>query len=304
VITDVEGVRVGHWTDHRAKTGCTVVLLPDGTVASGEIRGGAPATREFDLLEPTRTVTRLDAVVLTGGSAFGLAAADGVARWLEEQGVGFETRAGVVPIVVGLGLFDLAEGDPHVRPGPDDGIAACRAATDGAFEIGRVGAGAGATVGGWRGRDQRRPGGVGTATVVESDLVVAALVVVNAVGSIDEPGLERGLAPLRTLGVEPGGSDPVDAAADADADAAGAARVQTTLGVVVTNARLDKAGCRRVAEGGHDGMARALFPPHTSADGDAIVAAATGAVDAPIDLVRTAAVVAVDAAIRQLAASH
>ena len=124
MITDVAGVRVGHWTDMRAATGCTVVLFPAGTVASGEVRGGAPATREWALLEPHRTVTRLDALVLTGGSAFGLAACDGVMRFCEERGMGFATSAGVVPIVVGAGLFDLTRGDPTVRPGPDEGRAA------------------------------------------------------------------------------------------------------------------------------------------------------------------------------------
>src|SRR5690606_24114506 len=124
VITDVPGVRVGHWTDRRAATGCTVVLLPEGTVASGEVRGGAPATRETALLDPTRTVTRLDAVVMTGGSAFGLASADGVMRFCEERGIGVPTPAGPVPIVVALGLFDLPVGDPSVRPGPEEGYAA------------------------------------------------------------------------------------------------------------------------------------------------------------------------------------
>src|SRR5439155_10460606 len=140
VITDVPGVRVGHWTDEQARTGCTVVLFPDGTVGSGEVRGGAPATREFELLVPHRTVSRLDALVLTGGSAFGLAACDGVMRFCEERGMGFATSAGVVPIVVGAGLFDLTRGDPTVRPGPDEGRAACEAATDGPVPLGLVGA--------------------------------------------------------------------------------------------------------------------------------------------------------------------
>jgi L-aminopeptidase/D-esterase-like protein len=157
MATDVEGVRVGHWTDAEARTGCTVVLFPEGTVASGEVRGGAPATREFALLDPTRMVTRLDAVVLSGGSAFGLAAADGVMAHLAEAGVGFETVGGRVPIVVAMCLYDLAVGDPTVRPTAEHGRAAAAGAHGGPVETGRVGAGTGATAPWWR-----RPGEVGT----------------------------------------------------------------------------------------------------------------------------------------------
>ncbi|MCU1460745.1 MAG: peptidase DmpA, partial [Acidimicrobiales bacterium] len=143
-ITDVPGVVVGHWTDAVAATGCTVALFPEGTVASGEVRGGAPATREWDLLAPERLVAHLDAVVLAGGSAFGLAACDGVARWCEAEGRGFETRGGRVPIVVGAAIYDLTVGDASVRPGPAQGEAACRAAAR-RFDRGAVGGGTGAT---------------------------------------------------------------------------------------------------------------------------------------------------------------
>jgi len=286
VITDVAGVRVGHWTDPVGRTGCTVVRFPEGTVASGEVRGGAPATREFDVLDPRRTVQRLDAVVLTGGSAFGLAAADGVARVLEAEGVGFPTASGVVPIVVALGLYDLGEGDAAVRPGPDEGAAAARDASAGAIEVGRVGAGAGATVHKWMGPDQRRPGGLATASLTEGDVVVAALVAVNASGSIDDGTLT---------------ASPVDLSSLRDRDPF-AAPANTTIGVIATNAALDKVACRRVAEGGHDGLARAVFPPHTSGDGDALVAAATGSVGAASDLVRAMAVLVVERAIRSIAA--
>ncbi len=160
MITDVAGVRVGHWSDLDACTGCTVVRLPAGTTASAEVRGGAPATRDLDLLDPSRTVARLDAVVLSGGSVFGLAAVDGVVRALEAEGTGLATTAGVVPIVVGLSLFDLGEGDASIRPGPEQGAAACAAAVGGPFEVGRVGAGAGATVGGWPDPATRRPAGL------------------------------------------------------------------------------------------------------------------------------------------------
>lgn len=280
MLTDVPGVHVGHWTDVEARTGCTVVLLPEGTVASGEVRGGAPATREFALLDPSSLVGRLDAVVLAGGSAFGLAAGDGVMRWLEERGRGFATPAGPVPIVVGLGLFDLVIGDPTVRPGADEGYAACVAAASSAPGRGPVGAGAGATVGKWRGPDHRRDAGLGSATARHGSLVVAALLAVNAWGDVDAGGAVTDDAGL-----------PEDHAFGAGFDS-------TTIGVVVTNARLDKGQCLLVAQGAHDGLARALVPAHSRRDGDAVVAAATGVVEAPVDLVRLLAVRAAARAVR------
>jgi L-aminopeptidase/D-esterase-like protein len=277
------GVRIGHWTDPLARTGCTVVLLPEGTVGSGEVRGGAPATRELSLLEPGRRVQHVDAVLLTGGSAFGLAAADGVSRVLEAAGRGVPTPAGPVPIVVALGIYDLGVGDPSVRPGPEEGEAACSAAAEGHPATGPVGVGAGATVGNWRGADHVRPGGVGWAIVVEGGVRVAALVVVNAYGDVVAAGAEPPSGGMAEPGlVAPGTS--------------------TTVGVVLTDAALDKLGCRTLAEGAHDGLARAVHPPHTSADGDAFVAAAVaapgGGVDAPLDHVRTLTVGVVAAAIR------
>lgn len=284
--TEIAGVRVGHWTDARARTGCTVVLLPEGTVASGEVRGGAPATREFALLEPTRMVTRLDAVVLSGGSAFGLAAADGVMAHLAEAGVGFETVGGRVPIVVAMCLYDLAVGDPTVRPTAADGRHAAAAAHDGAVETGRVGAGTGATVSKWRGPDHRRPGALVAATRRRSGgLVVSALVAVNAFG---EPGADPG--------------DVADGSVTGSNLAEGAPGTNTTIGVVVTNARIDKVGCHLLAQSAHHGLARAVSPSHTSVDGDAFVAAATGTVDAELAVVRNLAVAAVSDAILTLAA--
>jgi L-aminopeptidase/D-esterase-like protein len=273
----VEGVRIGHWTDPVARTGCTVVLLPDGTVASGEVRGGAPGTREFELLRPERLVQHIDAVVLTGGSAFGLASCDGVVRWCEEQGRGFATRAGRVPIVVGAVLYDLAVGDASVRPGAEAGYAACIAASGDEVELGLVGAGCGATVGKWRGPDGTRPGGLGGAVERDGDVVVAALVAVNAFGDLADPTADR--RPLPPPAPSPLGEN-------------------TTIGVVVTNARIDKTGCYLVAQGGHDGLARALEPAHASVDGDAIVVCATGTVDATVDRVRILAARAVEMAIR------
>lgn len=272
-MASLDGVRVGHWTDAAARTGCTVVLLPAGTVASAEVRGGAPATRELALLEPGRTVAHVDAVLLTGGSAFGLAAADGVARWCEERGVGFATAAGPVPIVPALAVFDLLVGDARVRPGPDQGYAACVAATAGIGEAatGAVGAGTGCTVGKWAGREHARPGGIGTAVVEHGELVVAALVVVNAAGDRRVDGELRVPVP-----------PPFE---------------HTTIGVVVTNARASKLDCHLAAQSGHDGFARALDPVHTAGDGDAPVVAATGRVDAPTAAVRVLAAHAVERAI-------
>ena len=214
-------------------------------MASGEVRGGAPGTRDFELLAPGRTVQHVDAVILTGGSAFGLAACDGAMRWCEEHGLGYETPGGRVPIVVGAVIYDLTSGDGSVRPGPTEGYAACAAATDGAFATGRVGAATGATYAKLPDGGARRPGGLGTATVREGDVVVSALMVVNAMGD------------LRPNPVAPsaGGGAPVES---------------TTIGVVVTNARLTKTECFVVAQGGHAGMARAIEPVHTPSDGDAL----------------------------------
>lgn len=279
----VEGVLVGHWSDPVARTGCTVVRLPPGNVASGEVRGGAPATRELDLLVPGRLVRHVDAVVLTGGSVFGLAAADGVARACEAEGIGFPTGAGPVPIVVGMAIYDLAVGDPTVRPGPEQGAAAWRAASPGLVATGAVGAGTGATVGKWRGPEGIVPGGLGVATATHGDLTVSALVVVNAAGDVVPAA------------AEPAGDLQGLAGASADPGLG----TNTTVGVVVTNARLDELGCLAAAQGAHDGLARAIHPPHLSVDGDAVVAAATGEVDASPDQVRTLAVLAFAAAIRQ-----
>lgn len=279
MITDIPGVEVGHWTDATAMTGCTVVLFPEGTVASGEVRGGAPATREFALLDPTKMVRRLDAVVLTGGSAFGLASADGVMALLAERGQGFETIGGVVPIVVAMGLFDLAVGDGSVRPTAAAGRAAAESATGGPVALGAIGAGVGATVAKWRGPQHRRPGGLVCETIRHGDLVVSALVAVNAFG---EPG-----------------ATPADVLDGATEDMF----QNTTIGVVATNGAIDKMGCHLAAQSAHDGLARSVAPSHTAADGDAFVVAATGAVECEVALARTMTIAAVEGAISSLVTS-
>lgn len=278
MITDVAGIRVGHWTDPQARTGCTVVLFPEGTVASGEVRGGAPATREFALLDPTRMVQRLDAVVLTGGSAFGLASAHGVMEHLAEAGVGFDTAGGVVPIVVAMALYDLTIGDGQVRPGAAEGRAAAETASGGRVDVGAVGAGSGATIAKWRGPEHRRDGGLVTATSAGPDgLLVSALVAVNAFG-------EPGATPAEVVH-----------------GSTGQAWSNTTIGVVATNARLHKVDCHLLAQSAHDGLARAVSPVHTAVDGDAFVAAATAGVDAEVAVVRNLAVDAVSRAVSELA---
>ena len=255
----------GHWTGN--DTGVTVILPPPGTVGSGEVRGGAPATREFALLEPTRLVERVDAVVLSGGSAFGLSAAEGVIALLRERGEGFPTPAGPVPIVVGMSIFDGS-----VRTGPPDaasGRAAAVAALSGTpLAQGRVGAGTGAATGGWRGR--RDPGGLGWA---EQD-GVAAVVAVNAWGDV----LARDGEPLF------GGP------AEAVRPAVPYGLQNTTVAVVLTDARLSKNDCFLLAQSGHTGFARSIHPAHSRYDGDAVVALATGRSEAPADLDRLRAV--------------
>lgn len=303
MLTDLPGVAVGHVTDAAALTGCTVVLFPDGTVASGEVRGGAPGTREFALLAPEKTVARVDAVVLAGGSAFGLAGCDGVMQWCAERERGFVTGAGIVPIVVGMVLYDLAVGDGSVRPTAADGYAACDAAVEArAHAVGTVGAGTGATVGKWRGPGHARAAGVGTATVRSGDVVVSALFAVNAYGDVVAPGTalpaeEAGDLLYRFQAYRPGDvpetPGPTDPAGPTE---------NTTIGVVATNARLDKVGCLLLAQSAHDGLARVLWPVHATADGDAVVAASVGGgtVDAPVDLVR---MLAVEATARAILAS-
>lgn len=283
VITRIDGVRVGHWTDHEARTGCTVVLFPDGTVASGEVRGGAPATRDFALLAPEMMVERLDAVVLSGGSAFGLASCTGVMAHLEQAGVGFETSGGRVPIVVGMSLYDLSVGDATVRPDAAAGRAAAEAASAGVVELGPVGAGTGATVSKWQDPEWSRPGGLGAASATVGDLVVAALVAVNASGDIDDG---RTAAAIAAGTFAPSPVVPFE---------------NTTIGVVVTNAAVTKRDCHLMAHSAHDGYARALVPAHSSGDGDAVVVAATGAVDADLMTLRVLATDVVERAIRSVA---
>ncbi|GIZ96965.1 hypothetical protein TTY48_15770 [Tsukamurella sp. TY48] len=282
-VVTIPGIRVGHYTDEAARTGCTVVTFPDGTVGSGEVRGGAPASREFDLLSPERSVEEIHGAVLTGGSAFGLASADGVMRRLEEEGRGIATVAGRVPIVPTLGLFDLMVGDPTVRPTAENGYAAAASAAHDAEVNGLIGAGTGATVGKARGIDVIRDAGLAYAEARSGAVIVGALCAVNAFGDI-----------LTGTETDAGFGDYEPFSTPGD-------RENTTIGVVITNARLTKVECLIVAQGAHDGLSRAIDPPHTRYDGDAFISAATGQVEAKVDLVRALAIGAVTEAIRSRA---
>jgi L-aminopeptidase/D-esterase-like protein len=284
VITTVTGIRVGHWTDSVGLTGCTVVLCPEGTVGSGEVRGGAPGTRETDLLRPGMLVQAIDAVLLTGGSAFGLAAADGVMRWLEERGVGFDAVVARVPIVPAAVLFDLGLGDPKARPGPAEGYAACEAASD-AVPEGNVGAGTGATVAKLRGLGGAVKGGVGSASRRVGDLVVGALAAVNALGEVvAEDG-----------SLVAGSRIPPDEGT-ANAPLPG---TNTTLVVVATNAVCTKERAHLVALAAHEGISLAVRPSHTIHDGDTAFTLATGEIDAAQRDVERLAEEAVAEAIRR-----
>jgi len=271
----------GHWTG--AGTGVTVIVPPPGTIAAGEVRGGAPATREFALLDPTRLVDRVDAVVLSGGSAFGLAAGDGAMTLLRERGAGFPTPLGPVPIVVGMSVFDASVA--ATPPDAASGRRAMLAALGGEdFTLGAVGAGAGATTGKWRNRLD--PGGVGMARAMAGPASVVAVAVVNAWGDVLGPDGR----PLFAAGEAPPAVPHPDAPV----------LTNTTVAVVLTDARLRKNDCYLLAQSGHTGFARALHPAHSRYDGDAVVALATGEVaeQVSVDLLRAVTAEAMAAAIR------
>jgi L-aminopeptidase/D-esterase-like protein len=279
VITDVDGIKVGHFTDSRRPTGCTVVLYELGAVAGVDVRGSAPGTRETDLLRPANTVHKIHAIVLSGGSAFGLDTATGVMRYLEERDFGFPTAAGKVPIVPAAILYDLTIGDPKIRPDAEAGYKACMAATTGLVEEGGVGAGAGATVG-KLGGGRRMRGGIGTSSIkLPNGIVVGALVAVNCVGDVIDARTGKIVAGARAED----GSGFVDIMQTYRAGLGITQEVipgeHTTIGVVATNTRFDKTQMTKIAEMAHDGMARAINPVHTSFDGDTLFAMSTGRLD-------------------------
>ncbi len=274
-ITDVEGIRVGHFTDARRPTGCTVVLYERGAVGGVDVRGSAPGTRETDLLRPINLVDRVNAVVLAGGSAFGLDAASGVMRYLDEHGAGFATAGGKVPIVPAAVLYDLTVGDGKIRPTAESGYQACQHAATGPVAEGNVGAGAGATVGKLLGSHPMK-GGIGTSSItLANGLVVAAIVAVNCVGDVIDHETGKIVAGART----PDGKsflNQVKAIRTGAGVAPGGTGQNTTIGVIATNAKFDKTQMTKIAQMGHDGMARAINPSHTSYDGDTLFALSTG----------------------------
>jgi len=274
------GVLVGHDADDRRPTGVTVVLLPAGATAGVDVRGAAPGTRETDLLDPVNTVPGVDAIVLAGGSAFGLDAAGGVMHWLEAQGRGVEIGSALVPLVSAAVIFDLGVGDHTIRPDAGSGTRACAAAVPVAHAAeGNVGAGAGASVGKLLGPDRAMRGGLGIATLEAQGITMAAVVVVNAVGDVVDPGTGAILAGAR---LAPDSLDLAGAVATVLAgapDAGPEATSNTTIGVVITDARLTKAQATRLARVAHDGLAHTIRPVHTAMDGDTLFASATGTVD-------------------------
>jgi L-aminopeptidase/D-esterase-like protein len=284
-LTAVAGLKVGHYTLAERPTGCTVVLAEAGAVGGVDVRGGAPGTRETDLLDPVNHVQKVNAIVLSGGSAYGLDSASGVMRYLEERDIGYDVRIAKVPIVPAAILFDLGVGGkPKVHPGADCGYAAAAAASDGPVAEGSIGAGAGATVGKTGGPGRSVKAGIGTAAITLPDgLVVAALVAVNAVGDIIDPATGRVVAGVRTAD----GKGFADARMlvrsgalgrrDPDMDRRPRPGENTTIGIVATNATLTKVEATKMAQMAHDGLARAISPVHTPADGDTIFALATGA---------------------------
>ncbi|MFP3895694.1 MAG: P1 family peptidase [Anaerolineales bacterium] len=281
-LTDVHGLELGHATDDEALTGCTVVLCRQGATAGGIVRGLAPGTREMALLRPGTLIQKAHGILLTGGSAFGLAAADGVMRYLEEQGVGYD--AGVkVPIVPGAVLFDLGLGDASIRPDAPMGYEACQKASGKASTQGNVGAGTGATVGKLMGIERATKSGLGMASLKAGRLVVASLAVVNAFGDVIDPASGEIIAGAR--------SDKGDRYVDTSRALQSrsvhtvTAFENTVIGVVATNARLDVAHVNHLAEAAHDGLARTIRPVHTLYDGDTFFSLATGRVQAHHSLI-------------------
>ncbi|MBW3620308.1 MAG: P1 family peptidase [Actinobacteria bacterium] len=303
----IDGLRVGMWTAPEGTSGCTVLLPPDGSLGAVAVRGASPGTREAVALGPTGKMSLCHAVVLSGGSAYGLASADGVMRWCEEHGIGYPTRIAIVPIVGAAIVLDQGVATPAARPGPEAGYAACEAAVADDPAEGAVGAGRGTTVAKVAGLEHCWRGGQGIAVRRHGDLVVGALVVNNAVGEVradDGTWLARARVgddverfpytdrwfPPREAAAVPGGGPTTDG---------GGPTENTVIGCIVTNARLSKTDAVRVADLGHTGIARSVWPAHTQADGDALFCLATHEVEAAVDLVATLAADAVAEATRR-----
>ncbi|RYX92680.1 MAG: peptidase S58 family protein [Comamonadaceae bacterium] len=280
-ITDVRGIEVGHDSDARRPTGCTVVIARDGAIAGVDVRGAAPGTRETDLLEPGNVVEQVHAVMLSGGSAWGLDAASGAMQWLEEQGIGFDIRVGKLPIVPAAVLFDMLLGDSRIRPDAAAGYRACAAASRQPPAEGNTGAGSGAVVGKLFGVHRAMKGGIGSASVTVGGVTVGALIACNALGDVIDPDTGAVLAGARTL--TPRGKpmlkllDTRRALLRGEAPKPLLAGTNTTIGVIATDAVITKLQARKLAQMGHDGLARSINPVHTMSDGDTLFALGTGA---------------------------
>lgn len=299
-ITGVPGIRVGQVTNLSGATGCTVVVCPPGTVGGVDVRGGAPGTRETDLLRPMHRVQHVNAIVLSGGSAYGLVTADGVMRSLAAQGIGYRSHSGhLVPIVPAAIVFDLGYGEGDVKPSSEDGAAACDAATSAPVEQGTVGAGTGCRVGAGLGNAYATKGGVGSALIeLDDGLVVGALCVVNAVGDVvDETGQILAGIRLPPDGAQFAGMLNVLRQLPPSSPSA-EPRENTVIGVVATNARLNKEDTNYVAQMAHDGIARSVVPSHTAFDGDTLFALSTGTHPADVSVIGAFAAEAVAQAIR------
>jgi L-aminopeptidase/D-esterase-like protein len=282
-IIDVAGIKVGHFTDPRRPTGCTVILTEEGAVAGVDVRGAAPGTRDTDLLNPINTVQTMHAIMLAGGSAFGLEAAGGAMRYLEEHGIGFDMRVARVPIVPAAILFDLGVGDAKIRPDAEAGYKACKAATASPPAEGNVGAGAGATVGKLFGMPRAMKGGIGTSCIKLGGIKVGAVVAVNAIGDVFDPSTGKPLAGARTKD----GKALVNSMASilrGEALPPALEGSATTIGVVATDVVLTKTQASKVAQMAHDGLARTINPVHTAYDGDTIFALSTGKSSKPANV--------------------
>ena len=299
-VTSIQNIRIGQAQDDAAATGCTVLLCPAGAAAGLDVRGGGPASRESELLRPTAAAEKIHAVLLSGGSAFGLEAAGGVMRWLEERGIGFDTGAARVPLVCASCLYDLTVGSSAVRPGPEMGYAACENA--GNYRDGCHGAGTGASVGKFRGMGQAMKTGIGSYAVRLGRLEVGAVVALNALGDVFDWRTGREAAGMLTPGR--------DGFLSTEGEMYRSSKVvknkfvgNTTIGAVVTNARFDKTAMNKIAAMAQNGMVRAIRPVNTTADGDSLYALSVGDVEADLDLVGTLAAQAVAEAILRAADS-
>lgn len=289
-ICDVPGIKIGHVQNHEARTGCTVILPDMPVVAGVDVRGLAPGTRELDLLDPVRQISHIHAIVLTGGSAFGLDAACGVVKFLEENGIGYDTGIARVPIVPAAVIYDLAVGSPEIRPDQQMGYRAAETATSENAGIGLIGAGAGATVGKFVGHDYAMNGGIGTGSaLIDEDIVIGVLVVVNSLGNIINPENGKTIAGAR----EPNSQRFIDPISffKTPKNFFFAQLTNTTLAVVATNAQLSKADAKKLAQAATNGITCTTLPAHTPFDGDVVFAISTEE-KPPVDLIRLGAIAA------------